>query len=313
METRANHIWVGAITLALLAGLAVFIVWIARFGDSEQQEYDIFFNQSVSGLAVGSGVAFSGVNAGQVTEVQLWAKDPEFVRVRIAVDETVPILQGTTATIQSVSFTAPPQIQLDGAVKGQGRISTAGPEGVPVIPTKPGALGELLNNAPLLIERLATLTERLTSTLSPDNQQSIEKLLKESARLTESLANQSPQVGVTLKELQTTLQSAQSTLDKYGVLADNANDVIGREGTALSAELRKTLASAQNVLNELQTTAATAQPGLKQFSESTLPQTEALIRDLRETSAALTSLTERVKDEGAASLLSAPPLPEYEP
>ncbi len=313
METRANHIWVGAITLALLAGLAIFIVWIARFGDGTDKEYDIFFKQSVAGLAVGSGVAFSGVNAGQVTEVQLWEKDPEFVRVRIAVGENIPILQGTTATIQSVSFTAPPQIQLDGALKGQDEIKTPGPEGVPVIPTKPGALGELLNNAPLLIERLATLTERLTSTLSPQNQQSIEKLLKESARLTESLAEQSPQIGTTLKELQGTLQSAQTTLDKYGALADNANGLLGKEGSAISAELRKTLASAQTALNELQATAKTAQPGLKKLSDTTLPQTEALIRDLRETSAALTSLTERINDEGAASLLSAPPLPEYEP
>ncbi len=313
METRANHIWVGAITLALLAGLAIFIVWIARFGDGTDKEYDIFFKQSVAGLAVGSGVAFSGVNAGQVTEVQLWEKDPEFVRVRIAVGENIPILQGTTATIQSVSFTAPPQIQLDGALKGQDEIKTPGPEGVPVIPTKPGALGELLNNAPLLIERLATLTERLTSTLSPQNQQSIEKLLKESARLTESLAEQSPQIGTTLKELQGTLQSAQATLDKYGALADNANGLLGKEGSAISAELRKTLASAQTALNELQATAKTAQPGLKKLSDTTLPQTEALIRDLRETSAALTSLTERINDEGAASLLSAPPLPEYEP
>jgi phospholipid/cholesterol/gamma-HCH transport system substrate-binding protein len=313
METRANHIWVGAITLALLAGLAIFIVWIARFGDGTDKEYDIFFKQSVAGLAVGSGVAFSGVNAGQVTEVQLWEKDPEFVRVRIAVGENIPILQGTTATIQSVSFTAPPQIQLDGALKGQDEIKTPGPEGVPVIPTKPGALGELLNNAPLLIERLATLTERLTSTLSPQNQQSIEKLLKESARLTESLAEQSPQIGTTLKELQGTLQSAQTTLDKYGALADNANGLLGKEGSAISAELRKTLTSAQTALNELQATAKTAQPGLKKLSDTTLPQTEALIRDLRETSAALTSLTERINDEGAASLLSAPPLPEYEP
>ncbi|WP_438728893.1 MlaD family protein [Parasphingorhabdus sp. DH2-15] len=313
METRANHIWVGAITLALLAGLAIFIVWIARFGDGTDKEYDIFFKQSVAGLAVGSGVAFSGVNAGQVTEVQLWEKDPEFVRVRIAVDENVPILQGTTATIQSVSFTAPPQIQLDGALKGQKPIANPGPEGVPVIPTKPGALGELLNSAPLLIERLATLTERLTSTLSPQNQQSIEKLLKESARLTESLADQSPQIGTTLKELQGTLLTAQSTLDKYGALADNANGLLGKEGSAISAELRKTLASAQTALNELQATAKTAQPGLKKLSDTTLPQTEALIRDLRETSAALTSLTERINDEGAASLLSAPPLPEYEP
>ncbi|MEO1046235.1 MAG: MlaD family protein [Pseudomonadota bacterium] len=313
METRANHIWVGAVTLTLLLGVALFIVWLARFGDGDMKQYDIFFKQSVSGLAVGSGVSFSGVNAGQVTEVQLWDKDPEFVRVRISVDDNIPILQGTTATIQSISFTAPPQIQLDGALKGQDPITTPGPEGVPVIPTKPGALGELLSNAPLLIERLATLTERLTQTLSPENQESIAALLANSAEITEALSKDAPQIGQSLQELQATLRSAQATLDKYGALADSANGLLGKEGTALATELRQTLDSAQGAMDELQRTAAAAQPGLAEFSNETLPQTEALIRDLRATSAALTAITEKLDQEGAGALLGSPALPDYEP
>ncbi|MEM1132257.1 MAG: MlaD family protein [Pseudomonadota bacterium] len=311
METRANHIWVGAVTLVLLLAAAAFFVWLARFGDADSKQYDIFFKQSVNGLAVGSGVSFSGVNAGQVTEVQLWDKDPEFVRVRVSVDENIPVLQGTTATIQSVSFTAPPQIMLDGALKGQKRITTPGPEGVPVIPTKPGALGELLNNAPLLIERLATLTERLTQTLSPENQESIAALLANTAVITEEFARQSPEIGKSLRELQATLKTTQTTLDKYGTLADNANGLIGKEGTALAAELRETLKSAQGAMEELERTSAAAQPGLAEFSNETLPQTEALIRDLRAMSAALTAITEKLDQEGAGALLGSPALPDY--
>ena len=66
METRANHLWVGAVTLALLVALAAFIVWIARLGQGAQNEYDIFYAQSVSGLANGSQVAYAGVPVGQV-------------------------------------------------------------------------------------------------------------------------------------------------------------------------------------------------------------------------------------------------------
>src|SRR5690606_23331267 len=104
---------------------------------------------------------------------------PEFVRVRIALNKTVPILQGTTATIQG-SFTGVSKIQLDGARRNAPPITcevTACPEGVPVIPTKPGALGQILNNAPLLLERLATLTERLTLLLSDENQAAISGIL----------------------------------------------------------------------------------------------------------------------------------------
>ena len=86
METRANHIWVGTVTLALLAVLAAFIIWIARLGQTNQQEYDVFFKQSVDGLSKGSAVSFSGVPVGQVKTIELWKKDPSFVRVRISLN-----------------------------------------------------------------------------------------------------------------------------------------------------------------------------------------------------------------------------------
>ena len=50
METRSNHVLVGAVVLILFAVLAIFTVWIARLSGSSEKEYDIFFKQSVDGL-----------------------------------------------------------------------------------------------------------------------------------------------------------------------------------------------------------------------------------------------------------------------
>ena len=202
METRANYVWVGAVTLAVLAALALFIVWIARWGEGAQKEYDIFFKESVSGLANGSQVSFAGVPVGQVSQIVLWDKDPEFVRVRISVKDEVPILVGTTATIQG-SFTGVSTILLDGARSGAPAIScetTACTEGVPIIPPKPGGLGELLSNAPLLLERLATLTERLTQLLGDENQGEIAGILANTNQMTADLAQTAPQFERTMAE-----------------------------------------------------------------------------------------------------------------
>ena len=171
METRSNHVLVGSVVLILLAVLAIFTVWIARLGGTSEKEYDIFFRQSVDGLAKGSAVTYSGVPSGQVKEIALWRPDPQFVRVRVSVNEQTPILQGTTASI-SASFTGTSTISLDGARKGAPPITCPQPEnrsvcpyGVPVIPTKQGGIGAILNSAPQLLERLSTLTERLTGLL----------------------------------------------------------------------------------------------------------------------------------------------------
>lgn len=320
METRANNVWVGAITLVLLALIAGAIIWLAGLNKGAQNEYDIFFKQSVSGLAKGSEVSFSGVPSGQVTEIQLWKKDPEFVRVRIKVDETTPILVGTTATIQG-SFTGVSTIQLDGARRGappltcngKGVGKTACPEGVPVIPTKPGGLGELLSNAPLLLERLATLTERLTELLGDKNQASIAGILANTNRMTADLAQATPQVQRTLTELQVTLGEASQALDSFEKVMGSADNLLNEEGQSLAAQMRTTLKSADSAAKSLSATLDDARPAARELSESTLPAAEATIRDLRETSKALREVTEKINSQGAGGLLGGQKLPDYEP
>ena len=317
METRANHIWVGTMTLVLLAGLAALVVWIARLNQGEQHEYDIFFKQSVDGLAKGSEVSFAGVPAGQVKSIELWPKDPEFVRVRIRIDDKIPILQGTTASVQG-SFTGVSTIQLTGAVKGASPIvcpkenpRAACPEGVPVIPTKRGGLGELLNNAPLLLERLATLTERLTMVLSDKNQKSIEGILENTDRLTGNLADASPDVKRTLAELQATLRQANYTLASFEKVAGSTDQLINGEGASLAQQLRKTLKSADDAAKALDATLTQAQPAARQLNERTLPAAEAAIRDLQATTRSLRELTDRLNDQGVGGLVGGPKLPDY--
>ena len=312
METRANHLWVGAVTLALLAALAAFIIWIARLNNADQKEYDIFFKQSVDGLAKGSEVAFSGVPAGQIKGIELWQKDPEFVRVRIKVDDNIPILQGTTASIQG-SFTGVSTIQLDGAVRGAPPIVEPGPEGVPVIPTKRGGLGELLNNAPLLLERLATLTERLTLLLSDKNQASIEGILANTDRLSGNLADSSPKIDRVMAELQLTLRQANETLAAFEATGDSLNKTLDNNGDKLADQLRSTLKSAQGAADELKATLGDARPAAKQLTEQTLPAAEAAMRDLRATSRSLREVTDRLNDQGAGGVIGGPKLPDYKP
>ena len=314
METRANHVWVGAITLLLLAALAFGIVWLARFSSEDQNEYDILFKQSVSGLTRGSEVSFAGVPVGQVTRILLWESDPGYVRVRIKVKSEVPILVGTTATVQG-SFTGVSTILLDGARKGAPPITcetTACPEGVPVIPPKPGGLGELLANAPLLMERLATLTERLSAVLSDDNQNQIAGILRNTNKMTEQFANVAPQVDRVLAELQVTLRESSEALDAFERVLGSTDQLLNKEGASLAAELRKTLGSANDAAQSLSATLEDTRPAARQLTQSTLPAAEATLRDLQATSKALRKVTEQIETQGAASLLGGPNLPEYE-
>lgn len=75
--------------------------------------------------------------------------------------------------------------------------------------------------------------------------------------------------------------------------------------------LRDTLASANESMKTLEGAIADARPGLKTFSETTIHETNALIRDLRRTSASLSSLTDKLDQQGAGALLGGSKLPDY--
>ena len=312
METRANHVWVGAVSLVLLAALAVFIVWLAGWGASDRKQYDIFFPQAVEGLTEGSQVSFAGVPVGKVDDMNLWEKDPQFVQVRISVDDEVPILRGTTATVLG-SFTGVSTIQLDGARRGQPPITRPGRDGVPEIQPKAGGLGAILSSAPQLLENLSNLTERLTEVLNPRNQRSIEGILANTDRMTGELADAAPKIEAVLGELELTLAQATETLDQFETTLGSTDRLLNRDGASTMQELRRTLTAARGAAEALEVAMNDVRPAARQMSESTLPAAEAALRDLRKTTAALREVTESLETGGAGSLLGGQKLPDYKP
>ena len=189
METRSNYVMVGAVTVALLAGVLLFIVWLAGLSNKPTKCYDIYFAQGVGGLNKGSNVSFSGVPVGQVKKISLLPNRPEFVWVRIEVDEQTPVLQGTTRADQRRRLhrrqrnparrrgARSPADHADRARRAARWSRRAS-----------GGLGALLNSAPELIDRIQRLTERLTELLSDKNQNSIADILENIDATTQVLA-----------------------------------------------------------------------------------------------------------------------------
>ena len=313
METRSNHILVGGVVLALVVAALGFIIWLSQVSGQDNKEYDIFFKQAVDGLAKGSAVSFNGVPVGQIQSINLERKTPEFVRVRITVREETPILEGTTATIEGVGFTGVSQIQLDPAPSGAPPISGEGPYGVPVIPTKPGALGQLLNSAPELLQRVSTLTERLTELLSDRNQDSIAAILDHLEEISGSLADRGPEIAATLAEARIAIRQAGEAAQQFGELADTTDHVLSEDARPLIQDLQQTVRAAEQSMKSLDAVLNAAQPGVESFSKQTLPEIGQLVRDLRVTTDSLRSITEQVDRQGAGSIIGGQKLPDYEP
>jgi phospholipid/cholesterol/gamma-HCH transport system substrate-binding protein len=313
METRSNHVLVGAVVLAMLAGVLLFTVWLAGLSNKRNKCFDIYFAQAVGGLNRGSTVSFSGVPVGQITQISLLPERPEFVWVRIEVAEETPILQGTTAQIRGVGFTGVSEIQLAGAVKGARPLTQMGPQGCPVIPSSSGGLGALLNSAPELIDRIQRLTERLTELLNDENQNAIADILDNVRQTSDVLAARAPELADAIGDARIAARNAGIAAGRVGELAGSTNRLVNEEGRPAAQDLRRAIAGVERATNNLDAMIADARPGVQNLTKSTLPEANRLVRDLRELTQSLQGFSERLNEGGIGGALGPEQLPDYKP
>ncbi|WP_419816509.1 MlaD family protein [Glacieibacterium sp.] len=313
METRSSYVLVGSVVLAFTVLLFAAVLWLARFSGDTKQEFDILFSQSISGLAVGSAVAFNGVPAGKIDRIAIVPDSPQLVRVRISVDPDIPVLQGTTAGIEGVGFTGVSQIQLSGAVGGQPPIEAKGRWGRPIIPSRKGALGQLLASAPELLNNVSDLTASLNKLLNAQNRDSIAHILASTDRLSNALADRGPEIAATLAETRQTMKAATEAANALKQLVGDTDGLVNDQGKTLFTNLNGTIARANATLGKVDDLVGAAKPGIDALSTRTVPEIGQLIRDLRDVTTSLGAVSAKLDEDPASALLGGRRLPEYNP
>ncbi len=79
METDKRYFIEGLFIIGFAVAAALFAVWLANSGESDDVTYRIHFAESVSGLSLGDPVKFRGVDVGKVKTMAL---DPANPRAR---------------------------------------------------------------------------------------------------------------------------------------------------------------------------------------------------------------------------------------
>src|SRR5688572_12186161 len=102
METRANHVAVGAFVLAMVVLAFAAVLWLTR-GEltTRRAHYDIYFLGPVTGLRQGAGVEYNGVPVGAVQDVRIDPDNVALIRVTIEIDDKVAIKTDASASVET--------------------------------------------------------------------------------------------------------------------------------------------------------------------------------------------------------------------
>lgn len=307
METRANHVLIGAFTLVVCIAAVLFALWAAKYTTEQTyEEYDVVFTEAVTGLSVGSQVLYSGISVGAVRNLSLMKDDPRKVVARIRLNSDTPVKTDTRAKLSVTGLTGTTVIQLTGGSPGAPILDGGRGAEVPVIPSEPSALQNIAQSASEIVDRVNLL-------LSDDNVERVTRTLDQLDQVTGSLAAEKEEIAQLLRNARAASEKLDATLANADRTITHLDQNLVQELPELVAKLDRTLASLESASANANGILGDNREAIGEFAQDGLQQVGPTMRQLRSLIRELDDLVERVEGNPAGVILGREQPAEFDP
>lgn len=312
METRAHHVLIGLFTVIVVAGALLFGLWLAKSSvDTEFKDYEIVFNEAVSGLSKGSAVQYSGIKVGDVVTLRLDPKDPRRVLARIRLGGETPIKEDTQAKLALTGITGTSIIQLSGGTPQSPKLRGKDGE-LPTIVAAPSPIARLLNDSNDLMAGVNTLMHNANQMFSAQNVERISNTLEHLEQTTGTIAEQRGDIRQAMQQLASIGKQASATLEQTTALMRNANGLLNDQGKQMfgsAGQAMKSLEESTATINKLLTTNQDSLNSGMQGLNGLAPA----VRELRDTLSSLRAISQRLEANPSGYLLGSDKNKEFTP
>jgi phospholipid/cholesterol/gamma-HCH transport system substrate-binding protein len=207
MKITGTAIKLGAMSLVLLLFTAIIIVVFGQMRFDRTSGYSAVFSNA-SGLRAGQFVRASGVEIGKVDKVQL-LDDGHRVQVDFNVDRSVPLFQGTTASIRYLNLIGDRYLELK---RGDVEKKLAPGGTIPIERTEPALdLDALIGGFRPLFraldpDKVNNIAQSIV-TIFQGQGGTISDILDQTAQLTSAIADRDQAIGEVVRNLNTVLDT----------------------------------------------------------------------------------------------------------
>ncbi len=331
METKANHLAVGAFVLIVVAGLFGFVLWLGKAEiDREVDRYTIYFRGSVSGLTTSSTVRYRGVPVGTVSDIRIDPDNSEQVRVTIEVTRGTPIKEDSVATLELRGITGLVSVQLSGGSRDSLPLEPQPGDRLAVIAAAPSKLEALFEDVPHALARFTGMVERASFLLSDENLAAIAGTLTNLETLTATLAasaarfdgvagdiaagaaevrHTAEEINLLIGELRTRVPTLVDNASAALIAGEGALNSVGGSADALTEEARLTLGAVRDSAEALVLTAEKLnqmadenRASLRDFSNEGLYELSQFLVEARALVDSLTRVSNRFESDPARFL-----------
>lgn len=314
METRANHVLIGAFVVLVSALIALSLLWAGKHSlEREFDFYDVYFREAVTGLAKGSPVQYNGIQIGEVVDLRLSRIDPGRVIARIRVGGSTPIKTDTQAKMGYLGLTGVGFIQLSGGSVDAPRLEPRPGRTIAVIRAQPSDLAKLFESGTDIVTTVNDVLNRVARILSDENAAKLSQAIDDLNRLTSAVGAESDSVQTILRdgaratsELADTLVQVRSTVERLERTVGSAERILDEDVAQAMTALRDASTQIQGILGD-------NRGAIDQFAQEGLVELGQVLTELRNTLVSIESLARRLENNPSGFLLGRDQPREYEP
>lgn len=320
MENKSHALAAGLFVLAVTALLVAMTLWLTR-DVANTVPYEMTSTEAVTGLQVQAPVRYKGVAVGKVTRIGFDPQQRSRVLVGLAISPDTPITTSTYASLAFQGVTGLSFVQLDDDGSSSA-LPDLGPSGVPRIPLRPSALGQITDQASGLIDKIDQTADRINQLLGPDNQAALARALHE-------VGEAAAQANALLQSLQHSVQTGidpalarvPSLLDQAGSTLQTTEAATAQARLAME-QLGEVIVEARQSLQRLSGEGGMLErmdEGASTVTGTTLPRIQNLTDDAARTIRRLDRLVDSLNDNpqvllfGSGSIDPGPGEPGFAP
>lgn len=309
MERDAHYAAVGIATVALMAALAVFAIWLARLSFANEYDlYDVVFHEPVRGLQEGGEVHFNGIRVGEVTDLKLDPGQADRVIARIRIDGGTPVRVTSRAQLEPLGITGLNYIQITAGDPNSDLLSNGRSDSaVPTIQSQPSPLSELLSGSGTVMAQAVDALNRINRVLSDENIRAFSASLRNVEGLTAEFAARKSM----LDNLETALESANRAILEWERLGASARQLVETDGRQAIASINNAAGEASAAIASINRTATALERPAGELADTGLPQLNEAISELNAATAALRALIEDAR-ASPREVIGRPPSRELE-
>ncbi len=313
METKANHLVIGAFVLAVLAAGFGFVYWMQNLGaGGSAKHYAIVFEGGVSGISSASKVLFNGIRVGQVQGLQLDPADARLVRVMVTVAGNTPVRTNSRARIESQGLTGGSAIQLTPGTPDTPLLVARTEDEIPVIKADRASTQSLFDAAPEVMGNANALLVRLNDVIA-NNQNSIRKTITNVESFTGMLDARKDDIDAVIRDAKALSEQIKRVADKIEKSVDNFSKYMTDDGQSFLAQAQEAAQSFKQLAEKLDKSFGDSADGMTRFAKDGLKEFELFMRDGRRAARTLERVLEQVERNPQSFLFGGSTVPEYTP